>query len=159
MLVAWILNSAYMGENRRYCYSLGVVDVVVQKLWHFCNISVITEDIYLKLGSNCSLSKEQSILSRETIQNSFFYWFFFFFQKYAPFPIFTFYPLSRTPQPSVGTHMQCFYLSFLQCFFVVSKKICPIWATLKLLSANAFSLDNAKIFHQILNSHLQILWV
>ena len=37
-------------ENHRYCYSLGIVVVVVmQKLWHFV-ISLITEDIYLKLG-------------------------------------------------------------------------------------------------------------
>ena len=33
----------------RYCYSLCVVVVVLQKLT-FCYISVITEDTYLKLG-------------------------------------------------------------------------------------------------------------
>ena len=37
----------------------------------FCNISVITEDIYLKLEV-CSLSNERSIQSRETFQKAFF---------------------------------------------------------------------------------------
>ena len=37
----------------------------------FCNISVITEDIYLKLR----LFKKQSIVLRETIQNEFFHFF------------------------------------------------------------------------------------
>ena len=50
----------------------------------------------------CSLSKEQSILSRETIQNAFFH-------NFAPFSTWAFYPLSSTPQ-SVGTRMRssCF---------------------------------------------------
>ena len=34
-------------------------------------MSMITEDIYLQLKSMCSLSKGQSELSRETIQNGF----------------------------------------------------------------------------------------
>ena len=59
-----IFSSAVFGENQRYCYSLGIVVT-------FCNISVITEDIYLKLESMWSLSKQQFILSRVTIQNSF----------------------------------------------------------------------------------------
>ena len=37
----------------------------------FCNISVITEEIFLETQSMRSLSKKQSILSRETIQNAF----------------------------------------------------------------------------------------
>ena len=42
-----ILSSAVFGENQRYCYSLGIgVVMVVQKLLTFCNISVITKDIY-----------------------------------------------------------------------------------------------------------------
>ena len=51
----------------------------------------------------CSLFKEKSLLSMETIQNA-----FFSFQNYAPFS--TFYPLSSIPQWSIGTRMQssCF---------------------------------------------------
>ena len=40
---------AISGENLRYCYSLGLVVVVVVQKMTFCNISVITEDMYLKL--------------------------------------------------------------------------------------------------------------
>ena len=64
------------GENLRYCYSF---DAVVRcwpcgvKTVTFCNISVIVEDIYWKLLSMCSLSKEQCILARETVQNAFFF--------------------------------------------------------------------------------------
>ena len=52
MLVTSIFSSAVFGENPRYCYSLGVcvvVVVIVQKT-DICNISVITEGIYLKRG-------------------------------------------------------------------------------------------------------------
>ena len=60
---------------RRYCYSFGVVIVVVvQELSHFVTYHL------LKTQSMCLLSKVQSILSRETIQNA-----FFFFQNYASF--------------------------------------------------------------------------
>ena len=41
-----------------------------------CNISVITEDIYFKLGLCVHYPKEQSILLSETIQTT--------FQNYAP---------------------------------------------------------------------------
>ena len=55
----------------------------------------------------CSLFKEQSILSRETIENT-----FFLFAELRPvFSTETFYPLSSIPQPSVGTRMQCSCLS------------------------------------------------
>ena len=57
----------------------------------------------------CSPSKEQSILSRETIQNT-------FFQNYAPF--LTFCPQSSTPQPSVGTCMQCSCYSMTQIIWL-----------------------------------------
>ena len=69
-------------------------------------ISVITDDIYLKLGV-CSLPKEQSVLSRETIQNA------FIFRNMALFSTLTFCPVSSTPQPSVGTRMRysCYGLS------------------------------------------------
>ena len=69
------ISLAVFGENPRYCYSLGIV-CVMQKTWTFCNTSVMTEGMYLKLG--VCVHKEQSILSRETIQNTYFY------QNYAP---------------------------------------------------------------------------
>ena len=47
-----------------------------------------------------SLFKEQSMLSRETIQNE-------FLQNYAPILTYTFYPLSSTPHRSIGICMQC----------------------------------------------------
>ena len=78
-----LFSSAVLGENLRYGYSLGNVVVVgLQKLWHR---PVIIESIYFKLRSMCSLSKEQSILSRETTQNA------IFFQNYAPFSTRTFF--------------------------------------------------------------------
>ena len=52
-----IFSSAVFRENPRDCYSLGVVIVVVQRLT-FCNISFVTEDIYILETLNmCSLSK------------------------------------------------------------------------------------------------------
>ena len=49
------------GEELRYCYSLGIVVIVVvfivQKLWHFI-ISLITEDIYLKLEVCVHIQRE-----------------------------------------------------------------------------------------------------
>ena len=42
-----LFSLAVFGESPSYCYSLGVI-MVMQKL--FCNISFITQDIYLKLG-------------------------------------------------------------------------------------------------------------
>ena len=47
-----------------------------------------------------SLSKEQSILSRETIQNA-------LFSELCPFLTYSFYPLSCTPQRSFGTCIWC----------------------------------------------------
>ena len=63
-----LFSSAVLGENLRYGYSFGNVVVVgLQKLWHR---PVIIESIYFKLRSMCLLSKEQSILLRETTQNA-----------------------------------------------------------------------------------------
>ena len=46
----FLISEAVFGEKLGYFYSLGVVVVMVQKLKKLCNISVITEDIYMKLG-------------------------------------------------------------------------------------------------------------
>ena len=43
-----IFSSDGCGENPMYCYSLGII-AVLQKLCHFV-MTVVTEDIYLKLG-------------------------------------------------------------------------------------------------------------
>ena len=53
----------------------------------------------------CSQSKEQSIIARETVQKA-------FFAELCRFFDLDFFPLSRTPQPSVGTRMRC------SCFFL-----------------------------------------
>ena len=49
VLVTSIFSLVVFCENLRYCYSRVVVIGAVQKLT-FCNVSVITEDIYLKLS-------------------------------------------------------------------------------------------------------------
>ena len=49
----------------------------------------------------CLLSREQSIISRETLQNV------FFFSELCSFLTWTFCRLSSTQQPSVGTGMRC----------------------------------------------------
>ena len=56
----------------------------------------------------CSLSKEQFILSRETIKSA-------FFSELCPFFNLDFYPLSSTPQPSNGTPMLCESLKIVAC--------------------------------------------
>ena len=43
-----IFSMTVFGENLRCCYSLGVVGVVVQKLWHFVLILLLLK-IYLKI--------------------------------------------------------------------------------------------------------------
>ena len=95
-----IFSSGVFRENPRYCYSLGII-VVVQKL-AFCKISVITEDIYLKLGLCVHYQR-----SNPYYQGRQFKMHFFFSQIYALFQLKTFNPLSSTPQQSVGTCMLC----------------------------------------------------
>ena len=74
MLVTSIFSSSVFGENPRYCFSLSVV-VDLQNLWHIylSNISVIIEDIYLKLGICVHYPNCNPILSREIIQNAFLF--------------------------------------------------------------------------------------
>ena len=44
------LDRLFLKKTLRYCHRPGVIGGGgVRKLWHFSNISVITEDIYLKL--------------------------------------------------------------------------------------------------------------
>ena len=62
----------------------------------------------------CSLSKEQSILSRETIQNA------FISELCPPLSTLTFCPLLSTPQASVGTRMKC------SCFSETCSTICQV---------------------------------
>ena len=90
------------------------------KILTFYYISVIIEDIYLKLGM-CSLSKGHSILSRDTIQNAFSP------KNYAPLSTYTFYPLSSTPQLSIGTYMGCScVISYVKDNVFHSLASCPL---------------------------------
>ena len=102
------------------------------------NISVVTEGNLPETLSMCPLSKEQSILSRETIQNVFFrimplFQLFILYQ--APqtiLPISS--PISRALAPTCGTLVyfsgNVFYHSYKEFQF---------------LSYIAFSFDNVKI--------------
>ena len=71
----------------------------------------------------CSLPKEQSTLSRETIQNA-------FFPELCPFFDLDFFLLSSTRQPSVGTRMRC------SCLKTVCKFKCMLAPALSILSPN-----------------------
>ena len=60
-------------DNIKIYYTGKFQDFTARYIINKTNKSVITKDVYLKLRiSLCSLSKEQSILSREIIQNAFF---------------------------------------------------------------------------------------
>ena len=84
---------AVFGENLRYCYSLCIVGV--QKLWHFV-ISVIIEDIYLKLGVCVHYQKNNPCYQGRQFKMIF---------------IFRIMPLLRHfnlyQAPSIGTRMRC----------------------------------------------------
>ena len=71
----------------------------------------------------CSLSKEQSILSRETVQNVFFF--------HIPFLTLTFYHLSITPQPSTSTRMWYSSVNLKLKRLVVTFKCFWIWKNLE----------------------------
>ena len=63
------LARLFLDKNLRYCYSLGVIVVVAASCkWHLCYYW----RYLLETWSMFSLYKEQSILSRETIQNTSF---------------------------------------------------------------------------------------
>ena len=81
------------------------------KPWHFV-VSFIYWIYLLETWSMWSLSKEQSILSRETIQNA------FFFRLVLQFETWTFYPLSSTAQSNVGTCMRCSCIGQVQVYIV-----------------------------------------
>ena len=83
------------------------------KTFTFCNISVITKDIYMKLSVCIHYPKRNSCY-----QGRQFKMHFLFFLNLCPFPTYTFYPLSSTLQPSVGTPTQC---SCLQALWKLEK--------------------------------------
>ena len=86
----FFFSLAVFGENARYCYSLGILVIVMQKLWHFV-ISVITEGTFLKLGICVHYPK-----SNLYYQGRQFKMHFFLFRIMPLFGIKTFYPLSST---------------------------------------------------------------
>ena len=93
-----IFTLAVFREYPRYCYSLGVVVVViVQKILHFI-ISLITNDIYLKLWICVNYSRAIHIIKGDNSKC-------ISLPNYAPFSMS--YHLSSTIQPNVGTCMRC----------------------------------------------------
>ena len=81
----------------------------------FCNISVITEDIYLKHGSMCSLSKEKSILTRECL-------FFFFFRINSLFRLRLYLyqaPQSRALAPAYDCLVSTLFLTWSETNSVI----------------------------------------
>ena len=75
--ILWIFSLAVLRRKPELLlYSLGHHRQLAKTLT-FCNISVITEDIYLSM---CSLSKEQSILSKGDKSK-----YIFFFSELCPF--------------------------------------------------------------------------
>ena len=101
----FLVRLAVFGQTLGYCYSLGVVVVVVVQKLTICNISTITEYISLKIGVCVYSLKSNPYYQGRQIKKN------FFFQNYVPFSTWTFYPPSSTPQPNVGTHMRrsCFH--------------------------------------------------
>ena len=81
------ISLTVLGENLWYCCSLSIV---VQKLT-FCNISVITQDIYLKSGVCIHYRGKQSKM--------------YLFSELCSFFDLDFSSTIKHPQPSVGTPM------------------------------------------------------
>ena len=100
-------------ENPRYCYSLGSSVISMQKLT-FCNISLTTEDIYLKLRVCLHYPKRNPYYQGRQFKMH------FFLHNYAPFSTKTFYLLSSTPQLGVGTCVRC---SCFVCFLCYQKQV------------------------------------
>ena len=100
-----ISKMAVFGENLGVSI-VGIVGVggIKQKLWHFV-ISVITEDIYLKLKVCVHYPRAVHTIKGDSLKC-------IFFQNYAPFS--TFYPLSSTPLQSDSTcsYFRCFQKQF-----------------------------------------------
>ena len=101
-LVFLIFSFSFFGQNQRYCYSLvGIGVIIMQKTLTFSNVSVITEDIYLKLAICVHYAKSNLYYQGRQFKIH------FFFQNYAPFSTYTIYPLSSTPQRIVSICMRC----------------------------------------------------
>ena len=93
----------------------------------------------------CSLFKEQSILSRETIHNV-----FFFLQNYALFFHIDF--LSSIPKPSIGTRMRCSCSILLSTLPMKYSSICDpvIMCRLQILSVGTSLRLNPMIMYMYL---------
>ena len=100
-----LFSSTVFGEIPRYSYSLGVGVVRHRrraKSVTFCNIYVITEDIYLKLGMCVHYSKSNPYYQRRQYKML-----FFFFSELCPFSNKTFsffikHPTAERLHPYAG---------------------------------------------------------
>ena len=99
-LISLNLSSDVFRENLKYI-AISLASLSSKNLT-FSNICVITEGMDLKLRV-CVYYPE----SNPYYQRRQFLMLFFFLRFMSPFSSYTFYPLSSTPQPSVGTHMWC----------------------------------------------------
>ena len=112
-----IFSSAVFGENLRYCYSLGIIVVHCRrrraKTVAFCNISVFSEDIYLKLRICVHYPKSNPYYQGRQFN--------FFLQNYAPFS--TYNLLSTIKHPTdepwhLNAALLFFFFFFFFCFFL-----------------------------------------
>ena len=102
-----LFSLAVFRENPRYYYSFCVVIIVIvvfmQKLWHFVISLLLLKIFTWNLEYVFTIQRAIHAIKGDNSRCSFF----FFLKNYAPFSTKTFYPLSSTPQPSVGTCMWC----------------------------------------------------
>ena len=109
------ISLAVFGENPRYCYSLGIFGggiVVMRKLWHFVISLLLLKIFTYNLEYVFTIQRAIHTIKGDNSKCIFFF-------RIMPL---TFYPLSSTPQPSAGTHIQC------SCFCLLVLKF---WCLLK----------------------------
>ena len=99
LLQYFILTEIFL--DFKYRYSLGIVVVSggsgMKKTLTFCNISVITEDIFLKLRICLHYPKSNSNYQGRQFKIHFFFFFFFFFAFFFFFFFLNYAPFSRAP--------------------------------------------------------------
>ena len=118
-----IFSSAVYGENPRYCYRLGIVVVHMKTLWHFV-ISVITEDIYFKLGVCVHHAKSNPYYQGRQVRMHFFTGLCPFFNL----RLFILYQAPHTRALAPACHaLVIFFDGFCQPFMKQSKLLTALW--------------------------------